>query len=140
MAEQSQGAAKHIAKLISDIQNETGEAVEVMTQGTREVKNGALVIHDVGKTFEEIMALAKVTAEKMQDMAEQMVNISSGTKKIVAITEKIDQASRTVAGDSQTVSAATQEQAAAMEEIASASDGLSNVAQNLQMETRKFRV
>ena len=140
LAEQSQGAAKHIAKLISDIQNETGEAVEVMTQGTREVKNGALVIHDVGKTFEEIMALAKVTAEKMQDMAEQMVNISSGTKKIVAITEKIDQASRTVAGDSQTVSAATQEQAAAMEEIASASDGLSNVAQNLQMETRKFRV
>lgn len=140
LAEQSQEAAKQIAVLISGIQKDTDEAVIAMSEGTREVKLGAAVVHTAGRAFSDIADLIMQVSGQVQEMSGKIQLMEQGSQKIVTAVQDIDTLSKNAAGEAQTVSAATEEQAAALAEMASASQSLSHLAQELQNLIQKFRV
>ena len=140
LAEQSQEAAKQIAKLISGIQRDTDKAVIAMSEGTREVKVGTEVVAAAGQAFKEIAALVTHVSEQVKEISAASQQMASGSQQIVASVKEIDGHSKTSAGQAQTVSAATEEQSASMEEIASSSQALAHLAQNLQEAVSHFRV
>ena len=140
LAEQSQDAAKQIAKLISEIQGDTDKAVVAMSEGTREVKVGTEVVTTAGRAFKEIATLVTQVSEQVKEISAAIQQMASGSQQIVSSVKEIDGLSKTALGEAQTVSAATEEQSASMEEIASSSQSLAKMAQDLQVAVSKFRV
>lgn len=140
LAEQSQEAAKQIASLISEIQLETGNAVDAMTEGSREVKIGTDVVNNAGKAFKEIVFLVGGVSSQIKDIAATIQQMASGSQQIVSSIRNIEQISKDAAEQTQTVSAATEEQSASMEEIAASSQALARMAEELQGAVSKFRV
>lgn len=140
LAEQSQDAAKQIAKLIGEIQGDTDKAIVAMGEGTREVKVGTEVVTTAGRAFKEIMTLVTQVSEQVKEISAAIQQMASGSQQIVASVKEIDGHSKTAVEQAQTVSAATEEQSASMEEIASSSQSLAKLAQDLQTAVSKFRV
>ncbi len=140
LAEQSQEAAKKIAALIYEIQQETDQAVIAMNEGTREVKTGTEVVNHAGTAFGEIVRLVSQGSDRVQEISAAVQQMAGGSQQIVDAAAKIDALSKQSSGEAQSVSAATQEQLASVEEIASSSQALSNLAQELQTAVAKFRI
>jgi methyl-accepting chemotaxis protein len=140
LAEQSQGAAKQIAIMIGEIQDDTEQAVLTMNDGTREAKLGAEVINKTGQVFTEIETMVIQVSEQVQDISVTIQQMAVNSYKIVGSIEKIGDLNTNTAGEAQTVSAATEEQLASIEEIASFSQALGKMAQELQTAVNKFRI
>lgn len=139
LADQSQEAAKKIAELIGEIQQDTKNAVTAMESGTREVQLGANVVKVAGDTFGEIATLVDGVSEQVGDISTSMQRLAVSAQQIVRTVKEIEALSKQTSGEAQSVSAATEEQSASMEEIASASQSLAKLAQELQTEIQKFR-
>lgn len=140
LAEQSQGAAKQIADLIIEVQNETEKAVVAMNNGTREVKIGSEVVNTAGQVFTEIVGLVERVSAQVKGISAAMQQMASESETIVDSVHDIDRISKEASGHTQTVSAATQEQAASMEEIANASQALVKMAEELQGAVKRFKL
>jgi len=140
LAEQSQDAAKEIAALIGDIQQDTNKAVLAMNEGTSEVKKGTEVAKAAGHSFSEIALLISEVSDQIRDISTAIEQMASGSQQIVSSVKDIEQISKNVTGQAQTVSAATEEQTASIQEIASSSTDLSHMAGNLQAIVSKFRI
>jgi methyl-accepting chemotaxis protein len=140
LAENSQEAAKQIAKLIGEIQVDTDKAVVAMGSGAREVKLGTDVVTAAGQSFREIVSLVSNVSGQVKDISTEIEQIAIGSQQIVGSVKKIDGLSKTSAAEAQSISAATEEQLASMEEIASSSQSLAKLAQDLQAAVGKFQV
>lgn len=140
LAEESQGAAKKIAKLIGEIQVGTGNAVVAMNDSASEVKIGTEVVTAAGVTFREIVKMVSLVSNQVREISAAIQQLASGSQQIVDSIKKIDGLSKKSAGESESVSAATEEQLASMEEIASSSQALAILAQDLQIAVSQFRV
>ncbi|EGO63343.1 methyl-accepting chemotaxis protein [Acetonema longum] len=140
LAEQSQAAAKQIAELITEIQNDTDKTIEAMNEGTREVRTGTEVVDNAGRNFGRIVDLIGRLSGQVNDISTAMEQMAASSRNIVVSVKEIDDTSKQSSAHTQTVSAATEEQLASMEEIASSSQALAGLAQDLQTAAARFRV
>lgn len=140
LAEQSQGAAKKIAILIQEIQDETASAVLAMEKGTEEVKVGNQVVHDTEMMFHDILQLINQTAEQIKDISGASQQMAQNSQAVAGLFYEINKISQNNSGQAQNVSAVTEEQAAAMEEISQSSEALTRKAQELHDVVRNFKV
>ncbi len=140
LAEQSQEAAKQIANLIRDIQEDTDQAVVAMNGGTHEVKLGSEVVAAAGSVFKQIADLVTQVSDQVREISAAMQQMAGGSQQIVSSIKEIDELSKTTVGEAQTVSAATEEQSASAEEIAASSQALSTMAEKLQAAVSSFKI
>jgi methyl-accepting chemotaxis protein len=140
LAEQSQEAAKQIASLIGEIQNETQIAVDSMNRGTQEVNKGAQVVNAAGTAFADIVSSINEVSSEVEEISAAIQQMAVGSQQIVSSVRDIERISKDAAEQSQTVSAATQEESASMQEIAAASEALTKLAEELQGLVVKFSV
>ncbi|HWR41350.1 MAG TPA: methyl-accepting chemotaxis protein [Patescibacteria group bacterium] len=140
LAEQSEEAAKKIARLIGEIQVDTDKAVQAMQQGTQEVKTGAEVVDLAGVSFREIATLVTDVSDQIKQISAAIHDMAVGSEKIVESVHKIDGLSKKSTDEAQSVSAATEEQLASMQEIATASRSLATLAQELHTAVAQFRL
>lgn len=140
LAEQSREAAKQIAGLIGEIQADTDKAVSAMDTGTREVKVGTDVVNNANLKFNQITALVEKVSEQGQGISAAMHQMTSGSQQMVLYIKQLDAIAKDTAEQTQTVSAATEEQSASTEEIAASSHALANMAEELQVAVRNFKL
>ncbi|WP_144034143.1 hypothetical protein SPSIL_057890 [Sporomusa silvacetica DSM 10669] len=140
LAEQSQDAAKQIALLISEIQEDTNIAVIAMKEGTQEVAFGTEVVNTAGHAFGEIAALVIQVDEQVKEISASIQQMENGSEQIELSVKEVDDLSKVAAEQAQTISAATEEQSASMEEIESSSRGLAKMSQELQEAITSFRL
>jgi methyl-accepting chemotaxis protein len=140
LAEQSQQAAKQIAEMIHEIQEDTDNAVIAMNNGTREVSIGGEVVNRAGQSFTQIELLVEQVSSQVHEIASSIQKMNASSQKIVTAVQDINTITKTTSGETQSISAATEEQAASMQEIASSSHALANVAEELQKTIRKFSI
>ena len=140
LAEQSQEAAKQISGLISEIQNDTGKAVDAMKSGTQEVETGTKVVHQAGIAFDEITREIQEVTDQVRGISREIEQISEGNDRIVNSVHEVNRISQVIAEQTQSVSASTEEQSASVEEIASSSQVLASMAEELESALRKFKV
>lgn len=140
LAEQSQDAAKQIAELIGEIQTDTEKAVVGMNEGTREVSKGSEVVNSAGQAFLEIETLVDQVSRQIRDISTSIQQMASGSRQIVSSVRDIGDVSRTTANETQTISASIEQQSATIEEIAASSRLLAKMAEEMQVEVRKFKL
>ena len=140
LAEESNTAALRIADLISDIQQDTDQAVNRMNQGTEVVKAGQEVVTNAGDAFNQIVTAVKNLAEHSRDILNEATSSSSNAANLVSNMAALEKTGREVATETESVSAATEEQAASMDEIANASRKMAELSVDLQNATDKFKI
>lgn len=140
LAEQSQIAAKQIADLIGEIQEDTHKAVDSMKNGTQEVEIGSKVVHEAGSAFEEIAGLIQEVTGQVRGISHEIEEISQGNERIVASIHEVNQISKSIAEQTLNVSASTEEQSASVEEIASSSQLLAKMTEDMEQALHKFKI
>ncbi len=140
LADQSNEAASNITSLISEIMNNSNEAVEAMRVGAQNVVEGSQTVDEAGVTFGRIVDMVYSISEQSTRMSEIVSQLSEGTETIADNIRKIEDMSVNVADETQNVSAASQQQTASTHEVAEASDKLAENAQELQSFVAKFEL
>jgi len=140
LAESSKDSAEKISILISHIQNDTGNAVSAMNEGTNQVKIGMEVVAKAGQAFEDILSAVNEITSQIQEVATASESIAYGSEQVVSSMNKVDEISTDVSSQSQVISASIEEQASAMHEIANSSHSLAKIGENLMSEVSKFKL
>ncbi|HWR37865.1 MAG TPA: methyl-accepting chemotaxis protein [Patescibacteria group bacterium] len=140
LSEQTQQAAKQIEALIREIQSDTGQAVDTMENGTREVRTGSGTVRATGETFNEIVEMICKVGEQVEDIAAMIQEVAAGGHAIIGVMENMQAITQDTAMQTESVSAATEEQSATMEEIAHSSRELAKMADELQTAIKQFKV
>lgn len=140
LAEESQNAAQHIAELISTIQTETKNSVDVMHQGQEDVRTGSASVQKSIKEFNQVSALVQDMVAQMEQVADHIREVTVQSDRVVTSVDSVQDKSNKVSAETEQVSAATEEQAAAMQEMARESESLADLAKRLLEELKIFRL
>lgn len=140
LAEQSESAAKEIATIIRDIQNNTVEAVQAMDKDSHEVAGGVQVVKASGEAFSEIYQAINNMKQEVAKIVEHAQTQQASSSQVEQTVHRIADAARLNAASAEQVAAASQEQNATVEEIAASTSSLAKMAADLQEAVIKFKV
>lgn len=140
LAEQSAQAAKKIAGLVEMIQAETNQAVQAMTAGTHEVKNGLTVMAQVSEAFNEIIQAVDNASLQIQEVSSANKQMAGSSHEAVNIVADSSTISKEIAARAQQVAASAEEQMAISQEVASSAGNLRQLAVNLEKLVEQFKV
>lgn len=140
LAEQSQEAAKQIASLIHNNQENIDAAVLAMQTESSDVDLGIDVVNAAGQSFSEISLAISEVLEKVQEISGAIEQVANGSNQVVVSIGEVDVISKDTSEQSQAVSATVEEQSASLEEIAASGLDLATMTQKLQQAVSKFIV
>lgn len=109
LAEQSAGAAKDIASLISRVQQETMNAVRDMESVRGQVDGGVNAVNDTGLLFEEIIGEIRETVDSVSGVVEGALRSSGGIQQISASIQQINSVVQNVASSSHELAGMSEE-------------------------------
>jgi methyl-accepting chemotaxis protein len=112
LAEKSSASTREIDRLVSDIQESAGEAVDAMKLSAREVETGVDKSNQSAAALESILQAVNQVTDQVKDIAESA--------------EKMNQAASSVNASMESVSAVVEENTAATEEMAGNAEDLRN--------------
>jgi methyl-accepting chemotaxis protein len=139
LAEDSREAAERIAKMIKEVQTETGKAVESMQLGTKETAEGKQIVDQTGKAFQDIATAAASTAEEVKSISALMEKQKEGTQRAAKAVDGIASVAEETASASEESAASTEELTASMEDMTARAQALSEMAINLQKTSSRFK-
>lgn len=140
LAEATGRSSLQITEIITDIQQQTGSAVESMASGSQLVADGVAQSEVVLQTFEEIQHSIKNAAMQNEEIREATRHVSQESRELAQTMEQAKGIIRKGAGDVQDTSAASEEQLSAMGEMAISAQYLATLAEGLQKELTRFRL
>lgn len=140
LAEQSKDSADQIASLISHIQVDTTQAVDLMNKGSVETSLGMDVIHETSEGFQKILRSIEEVTIQIQEVSAVTEEMSASIEQVNASMEEMARISQSSANNTQNVASAAEEQMASMEEITASSASLSKMAENLQVLVNRFKL
>ncbi|RJQ52108.1 MAG: methyl-accepting chemotaxis protein [Nitrospiraceae bacterium] len=118
LAEKTSSATKEIVDTIQLIQKDTGNAVESMRTGTREVEAGVELADRAGKSLKQIVSSVQNVTDKLH--------------QISAAVEEQTNAGRDIAANLEAVAAITQQTADSAQNSSEATGNLNNLAQEMR--------
>ena len=134
LAEESQHAAASISDLISEIQNETGRAVEVVETGARQTEAGVSTVEDAREAFDQIAASVKdmttrieAIVESAEQIAEHSERVHEAVETVASVAEQSSAATEQVSAATEQTTASTHETAASAQEVAKTAEELQNL-------------
>ncbi len=140
LAEDSREAADRIAKMIAEVQKETGKAVESMGRGTSEVLNGMTMVDRTGKVFQDISIMAAATVQEITTISTLMQDQKAGSQRAAKSVDDIASIAEETAAASQESASSTEELTASMEDMTARAQALSEMAINLQKVASQFKI
>jgi methyl-accepting chemotaxis protein len=126
LAEKSAQATKEIAGLIRGIQKSVAEAVQVMDEGSTEVKHGVALTGDAGAALSAILN----AAEAVRNQSEQAASAA----------RRMSEASNDLVGSMDSVSAIIEENTAATEEMNANASEVAQAVENISSLGEKNRL
>lgn len=140
LAEQSKFSATQIVNLTMNIQNDTRNVEQAVSESLKNVDQGVQVIEDAGTAFSTIVSAVQTMSGQIEEISAATEEISASAEHVVASVQEIAAQSDTASSQAEQNSAAVQEQLATMEEINSVASDLSEQAVNLQEIIQQFKI
>ncbi|WP_062199924.1 methyl-accepting chemotaxis protein [Massilibacterium senegalense] len=138
LAEQSSRSTEEIAKLISEIQLETSNAVQAMEQGTNEVEKGVTVVEHAGGSFSQINGLIQKVASQIEEVSAASEELSASVEEVTASVQDVAAQAGDVSNATQSVAAGSEELLATMEEVEKRLEELNGIVREMNQETDRF--
>jgi len=126
LAEKTTSATKEIVNTIQLIQKDTGNAVEAMQVGTREVAVGVELANQAGEALQQIVLSVR--------------NVTDSLQHISAAVEEQTNAGRDIAKNLDTVAVLTNQTAESAQHSSNATENLNNLAMQLQTSISNFKL
>jgi methyl-accepting chemotaxis protein len=140
LAEESQGAAAEISKLVGAIQVETTKTVGVVTDGARRTEAGAAVVEQTREAFLRIGSSVDDMTARIEQISEASHRIADSAARMQDTIIEIAAVAEQSSASTEEVSASTEETSASTEEIATSAHRLSDTALTLEELVARFRV
>ncbi|WP_430384402.1 methyl-accepting chemotaxis protein [Archangium violaceum] len=130
LAERTGASTKEIADLISRVQDESRNAVQVMNQGVRNVEEGVNLGREAESTLRKINDSAQKSTQMVKAIARATVEQSKGSKQV---TQAIHRISETVL----MISKASNEQAKGGEQIMNSAERMKAITAHVQRSSQE---
>ena len=140
LAEQSADSAKQIEGIVMDIKAKTNDAVEIVSNVKKAVKEQTDSVNETGTTFENISKNIDNMASKIENMSKSLSVMNKDKEDVIGGMQNVSAVSEETAAASQQVSASTQQQSAAMQELAGSIGNLNKLVQELSQAVNIFKV
>lgn len=140
LAEGSSNATKEITEMLREIQNRSQELASSMLVGVNEVKEGTQMANDARTAFEQIVNTSKDIDVHVKQIAKEIEKMVDGIKEVQEMGDVISKIARESSEGSEHVAASVEEQSAGLEEITSSASVLSEMAEDLQLMVKQFKV
>ncbi len=140
LAEQSKDSTAEINKLVNDIRENIGSAVNAMEDGTVAVKDGITMVYNAEDSFKHILSSVDDISTRMQDASAVIEEITASSQNMVESIENIVKILEESSLSSQSVAASAEEQTALMKEVSNASQKLSEMAMEIDKEMNRFKL
>jgi methyl-accepting chemotaxis protein len=138
LAEESQQAAAVIARLIGEIQAETGRAVDVVETGQRRTDDGAQTVEQARESFVAIGGSIEEMTGRVTQIDEAIARISGAAARVQADMAEVAAVAEQSSASSEQVSASTEETSASASEIATSAEQLARTAGQLEELVGRF--
>ena len=125
LAERTGASTKEIAELIKGVQDESKNAISVMSKGVEDVQEGVRLGHDAESALRKIVDSAKRSTLMIQAIAQATVEQAKGSKQV---TNAISHIAATV----QQIAFATAEQAKGSEQIMQSAERMKVITQQVE--------
>jgi methyl-accepting chemotaxis protein len=160
LAERSASSAKEIVELITDVQEDTTNAIKVTNQGYQRATEGVKLAGKAGETLDEISdaikkvnlmmkEVSKVTQQQAQasdrivgtveNMRKMTRQVNNATNEQATSSRQIMKAVETMNAMTRQVSTATNEQRKGGEQIVQAIENITRIARNLASQAEKLK-
>ncbi|MGJ7910778.1 methyl-accepting chemotaxis protein [Neobacillus sp. LXY-1] len=140
LAEQSKDSAAKISTIVSSIQVNTSNTVNSANKGMDDVNTGILVVDEARIVFNRIVQSIQDVTEQIQEVSAASQQMSSGTEQVAMSVTNLAAITNQSSANAQNVAESAKEQLLSIQEISSFSSNLSNMANNLEKLTGKFKV
>ncbi|MEC0090342.1 methyl-accepting chemotaxis protein [Paenibacillus macquariensis] len=140
LAEQSNRSSGQISSIIVDIQASTNRAVTIMEKESKEVHVGLLGMGEAKESFHSIVNSVNEVSQQLEEVSAASQQISASAEEVMASLHQMQQISNNNYDRTQNVAAASEEQLATMNDVNSAVHTLSDMAQELQEQSSKFKM
>ncbi|MDD3363505.1 MAG: methyl-accepting chemotaxis protein [Syntrophomonas sp.] len=140
LAEESGEAAKRIASLVKEVQNEADSAVDAMQAGTKEVAMGTQVVGNAGLAFEHIIEAINTVNQQIQEVSAASEQMAASAETAINSIEQTTYAADKNATVAKKISSLANEQLAGLEETGASIDRLTIVIEDLKKAIAYFTV
>jgi methyl-accepting chemotaxis protein len=140
LAEATGRSSLQITEIITDIQQQTGSAVESMARGSELVSLGVAQSEVVSLAFTEIQESIQAAALQTQEIREAVGHVSEESRAVSGAMGQASEITRKGVEDVQDTSAASEEQLTAMGEMSLSAQYLATLAEDLQKELGRFKL
>ncbi|WP_181391574.1 HAMP domain-containing methyl-accepting chemotaxis protein [Methanospirillum lacunae] len=128
LAQESQGSAENIAKIIRSLQQQSERAATAMNLATSEVSKGSVAITDTIKFFHTIAEQIEDISSNMTEVAGLSEEEAASVEEITASVTEVKNMTTETAEEAVGSSAATEETSAALNQVSTIISDLSTVA------------
>jgi methyl-accepting chemotaxis protein len=140
LASQSEAAAQGVIDLIGEIQRNSSLIAQAVHEGNQEVIKGMAVVRAAGESFVNISATVVEVSERIQEV-KSLAKSTTDTSNLVHNTvEETLQISIQSLANMQDIAHFTEEQLTAANEVTQSAQSLSQLAEQLQSITARFKV
>jgi methyl-accepting chemotaxis protein len=140
LAEDAQSSAEQIAKLVTEIQSQTAQAVAAMENGVVRVEEGFDTVNRNRQTFHDISAAVRALNISSADISELAEGIARGTGNVRQQIEEVASVAEESSASTEEVSASTQQTSAAAEEVSASAQRVAQTAANLAELSGRFKL
>ena len=140
LAEQSKASTKTINEMLNILKEDAEKAVRKVTEAGEIAKVQETSAQLTEEKYKEIAEAMKNAEEAVDILNKASIIMENRKNQVQDVIDSLSAASQQNSASSQEASGAIEEQTASIEEIANASEGLSELAQELQMLIRKFKI
>jgi methyl-accepting chemotaxis protein len=140
LAEESHHAAEAIAELTNEIHAETSEAVSIVEEGVRRTENGAKVVDATREAFVTIGGCVADVSGRIEQITEAIEQIAASAQQVRSDVDGVATLAAESSSTGELVSASTQQTRASTDQIAASAHQLSEVAGELELFVRAFKL
>lgn len=140
LATQTDEAAKEIARIITQVQDETSMAIKNMDKSREGVETGVVSVRHTVDAFKEIFASIENLTSKIQEIQTLSDRQRDGSQQVQQAVNDISDYLTENAKGMDHISERSQSQLASMQEIETASHSLADLATKLQGELNRFSI
>lgn len=132
LAQDSQGSAENIAKIISSLQHQSEKASHAMNLATTEVSKGSLAITDTITFFHSIADQTKQISVHMNEVAALSEEEAASVQQITASVSEVSKVATSTAEEAVGAAAASEEAAAVLRQLSEMQELLAEASINIK--------
>ncbi|MFJ7650184.1 methyl-accepting chemotaxis protein [Lysinibacillus sp. NPDC097279] len=140
LAEQSEASAREISTLISRIQHDTNESVNVMIHAVEEVDNGLIMINDSEKSFGQILTSIHHVTGQIQELSATIEEMAAGMEEVTSAVQDMEQFSVNSRNNTSTVAETSATQLNTVQRVSEEAQVLTDLSDELLTVVNTFIV